>query len=708
MGLLYLGTPLAWDDAKQYADHVRTHGITQFLHIWNNLKDRAGDELLWGDEVFINFCGDIFKLIKLFDITKVEYMVVAFDNVEKNAKLSLRQTEILAKLQSIVNDIASDKGDKESVPTFHPEYGRFMLESTPGSPYTGAVRDLLSVEENMRYRRYLARKYLKPNEVPLTMTSYPRLGVQGVFTEPHFDPKDAVSSHSLFVPEEITNPHARFPTLTANIRRRRGSKVAINLPIFVDDRTPRPFVDPTIPWQRNIYPEDPEAKHGAALNDHIYMDAMGFGMGCSCLQLTFQSCNVTHARRLYDALVPVAPIMLALTAASPLWRGYIADVDCRWDVVAASVDDRTEEERGLKPLKHDRFRIPKSRYGSVSLYISDEWQNRPEYNDIDAPYDAAIFNRLLGSGIDAPLAKHISHLFIRDPIVIFSETIHQDDTASNDHFENIQSTNWQTVRFKPPPVKSPIGWRVEFRSMEVQPTDYENAAFAVFVVLLSRAILNYKMNLYIPISKVDENMARAQRRDAVNTEKFFFRKDIFPPGVPSPLSTPNSSGFNSPVDPTGNSIPRPKSKKLGNCFEPAPKPEVEHAFGPVEEEYGEYTLDEIFNGKGGAFPGLIQLIYAYLETIDVDEDERRKIDGYMDLVKRRASGALQTPATWTRNFVRSHPAYKFDSVISQEINYDLMVAVDEIERGVRPPPEFLPESYNVCRSTQHHSMTNGI
>lgn len=45
-------------------------------------------------------------------------------------------------------------------------------------------------------------------------------------------------------------------TLTANIRRRRGSKVAINLPLFIDERTPRPFVDPTIPWQRDIYAED--------------------------------------------------------------------------------------------------------------------------------------------------------------------------------------------------------------------------------------------------------------------------------------------------------------------------------------------------------------------------------------------------------------------------------------------------------------------
>ena len=45
-------------------------------------------------------------------------------------------------------------------------------------------------------------------------------------------------------------------TLTGNIRTRRGSKVAINLPIFFDEKTPRPFVDPTIPWDRNIYPED--------------------------------------------------------------------------------------------------------------------------------------------------------------------------------------------------------------------------------------------------------------------------------------------------------------------------------------------------------------------------------------------------------------------------------------------------------------------
>ncbi|GLB37673.1 putative glutamate-cysteine ligase [Lyophyllum shimeji] len=669
MGLLSIGTPLPWEEAKKWADHVRFHGITQFLNTWERTKDRHGDELLWGDEI--------------------EYMVVTFDDAEKNAKLSLRQTEILAKLSSIVDDICADCPPGVTVPTFHPEYGRYMLESTPGSPYTGTIPDLLAVEGNMRFRRSLARQHLKPNEIPMSFTSFPRLGVPGQFTEPYYDPADAVSSHSLFLPEEITNPHARFPTLTANIRRRRGSKVCINLPLFIDSRTPRPFIDPTIPWQRNIYPEDPEAKNGAALRDHIYLDAMGFGMGCCCLQLTFQACNVNDARRMYDGLIPIGPILLALTAASPAWRGYLADVDCRWNVIAGSVDDRTEEERGLKPLKNDRFRIPKSRYDSVDLYISNDWINRPEYNDNYLPYDQNIYDRLRNHGLDDLLSRHIAHLFIRDPLVIFSETIYQDDTNSTDHFENIQSTNWQTLRFKPPPPNSSVGWRVEFRSMEVQMTDFENAAFAVFVVLLSRALLKFKLNFYIPISKVDENMGRAQRRDAARSEKFYFRKDVYV----DPSSKPSSAGSSGASSPTDEAPPK-KEKKLLNCFPPLPLPEdVAPLERPVEEEYEEMTLDEIFNGKGDAFPGLLRLVYDYLATLDVDQEASAKIEKYLDLIRRRANGSLQTPATWIRNFVRSHPDYKHDSVVSQKINYDLLVAVDEIERGVRRVPELLPKDY---------------
>ena len=47
----------------------------------------------------------------------------------------------------------------------------------------------------------------------------------------------------------------------------------------------------------------------------------------------------------------------------------------------------------------------------------------------------AAFLLIFGKGLDELLSKHIAHLFIRDPLVVFSETIHQDDSTSNDHFE---------------------------------------------------------------------------------------------------------------------------------------------------------------------------------------------------------------------------------------------------------------------------------
>ncbi|RHZ47742.1 hypothetical protein Glove_568g5 [Diversispora epigaea] len=552
MGLLTMGTPLPWEQAKQHRDHVRNHGIEQFLALYYKSRDIQNDSLLWGDEV--------------------EYIVVTYDEENKNAKLSLRAFEILEELRKEEEeDQINPNSGKVLNTSWKPEYGRYMLEGTPGKPYGSSLSDLIQVEQNMKLRREIAEKHLEPDEVLITLTSFPRLG-QGQFLESHHEPIGPVS-RSLFVPDEIMNPHARFPTLTANIRKRRGSKVAINMPIYHDKKTPKPFIDPTIPRDRNLYPEDSEASEGAALPDHIYMDSMVFGMGCSCLQITFQACNIDEARRLYDHLATMSPIMLALTAAAPIYRGYLSDVDCRWNVISSSVDDRTKEERGLEPLKEDRFVINKSRYDSIDCYISTEKILKPEYNDLNLVYDKKICEKLMDNGIDELLAHHISHLFIRDPLVIFEELLDQDDNVSSDHFENIQSTNWQTMRFKPPPPNSNIGWRVEFRSMEIQFTDFENAAFAVFVVLLARVILNYRLNLYIPISKVDENMGIAHRRNAVLSENFWFRKNIV---QDNELNHSNNS-INLCLN--GNST------------------NINGTSISIEDEYEKMTINEIINGK---------------------------------------------------------------------------------------------------------------
>ncbi len=226
---------------------------------------------------------------------------------------------------------------------------------------------------------------------------------------------------------------------------------------------------------------------------------MGFGMGCCCLQMTFQAQSLTEARHLYDQLTPLTPVMLALSAASPIWRGYLSDVDCRWDIISGSCDDRTKEELGQKPLKNDRFRIDKSRYASISCYLSEE---NARFNDLKLVRDEAIYEKLVANQVDSSMAQHISHLFIRDPLVVFEEKLDIDDETETDHFENIQSTNWQTMRFKPPPINSSIGWRVEFRPTELQITDFENAALVTFLVLITRVILSFNLDLVIPISKV--------------------------------------------------------------------------------------------------------------------------------------------------------------------------------------------------------------
>ena len=108
MGLLSLGTPLHWDQAKRYSDHVRYHGVTQFLNIWDRLKDRQGDELLWGDEVLSLPSKSLHPLISR--PLQVEYMIVQLDEGAKDAVLSLCQTDILGKLQALSREMDAKAG----------------------------------------------------------------------------------------------------------------------------------------------------------------------------------------------------------------------------------------------------------------------------------------------------------------------------------------------------------------------------------------------------------------------------------------------------------------------------------------------------------------------------------------------------------------------------------------------------------------------
>lgn len=490
----------------------------------------------------------------------------------------------------------------------------------------------------------------------------------------------------------------------------------------------------------------------------IHMDAMAFGMGCCCLQITFQAKDIEESRFMYDQLAVVAPIMMALTASTPILKGRLADTDCRWGIISESVDDRTLAERGRvtnEDCSNPELagkgvrRIYKSRYDCISTYIyqgsnkdGDGMENRVlnMYNDIPVPIDEEYYMQLRDSGVDPALSQHIAHLFIRDPLVIFDGAVEElDDETQTEHFESIQSTNWQTVRWKPPPPRNNpndphIGWRTEFRSMEMQMTDFENAAFTVFIVLFTRTILTFDLNLYIPISRVDTNMQRAHSRNASAKGKFFFRRHMAPleegddgygvkytsmfsrvastsalsaellegeddgststttsstrnattatttaatttatttataaTATTTTFTTMNSTGL---LDENGTNMKRKKAP-------------VARGSSDEENSFEEMTMKEIMTGKGDYFPGLIPLVRAYLDHINADDVAHAQISKYLDFIELRSKGELVTPATWMRNFVRNHPAYKNDSHVNQEIAYDLMMACKDIGEGKR-------------------------
>jgi glutamate--cysteine ligase catalytic subunit len=630
MGFMAEGNTLGWAEASKHAEYIRQHGIQQLLSIYNKYKDRKNDRLQWGDEI--------------------EYIIAHIDEQHKVARVSLRAYDVLQEL------LQEEKHNPDNVETlWRPEYGRYMIEGTPGKPYSG-IQHILDVESNMKKRRAEVAKLLNSNELILTMTNFPRLGCAPACCDPPSPyPPTGHVSESQFLPDTVINPHFRFATLTANIRERRGSNVSIDVPLYKDSHTD-PLIDAklhneAVHTYAHAKAQDANGTAPAHAHSHtngngvahdekeynIHMDAMGFGMGCCCLQCTFQCCNISEARFFYDQLAVMSPIMLALTAATPIYKGLLANTDARWNIISASVDDRTPAERGEVPNAKQQY-ITKSRYDSISTYISPFPTLRNEYNDLDIRTDAKTFETLVAAGMDTILARHFAHLFIRDPLVIYADRIELDDEKYSDHFENIQSTNWQTVRFKPPPPGSSIGWRVEFRPMEVQLSDFENAAFVTFAALLTRVISSFELNLYLPLSLVDKNMQTAHKRDAVNQDKFYFRK---------------------------------------------------HITSDVQEsEYVLLTINEIMNGCS-EFKGIIPLMNVYLGSTNVDSATRQVINKYLSFISKRASGELETEAGWIRKFVTTHPSYKHDSVVSEEISYDLVRACADISNGVRKEPTLM-------------------
>ena len=220
----------------------------------------------------------------------------------------------------------------------------------------------------------------------------------------------------------------------------------------------------------------------------------------------------------------------------------------------------------------------------------------------------------------------MAHLWVRDPLILFPDETDFEADETYRCFENIQSTVYQDMRFKPPPdPHSDIGWRVEFRPLEAQPSKFENSAFICFVVLLARAILHFEADLTIPMSMVHGNMEKAQENDACRKNLFSFCENI--------------------------------------CD------------GAENEKVSLMSIDAIVNGDNKGFVGLIGLVNEFLKTQSASQVTLEKVQSYMNHIGNIASGKVLTTAQKMRKFVRSHEDYKNDSKISSKINFDMMKSI---------------------------------
>lgn len=259
------------------------------------------------------------------------------------------------------------------------------------------------------------------------------------------------------------------------------------------------------------------------------------------------------------------------------------------------------------------------------------------------PFDENIKQRLVDGGMDYVMATHYAAILSRDPIMLTSQDVDKKTYDRNDTnvLDKFQGAVWPTVRLKPPPsdIEGGPGWRVEFRPMEIQMTDFDNAAFTVFMVLVVRAISHYHINLYVPLDQVNESMESAQLRDAVLGQRVWF----------------NRMGW--PLESTT------ETRKEGDS-----------------DTVALMTLDEIINGEEGddpsRFQGIMALIRLFLrDHCSASPAEVDALSVYLNAVSDRARGTKPTPARWMRLFVQNHEEYQQDGRISERICHDFVAAV---------------------------------
>ncbi|KAJ5945373.1 glutamate-cysteine ligase [Penicillium verrucosum] len=503
---------------------------------------------------------------------------------------------------------------------------QYMIEMIAAPPFGPGLLGMLEVEKNLEERRKTLQALLGPGEFALTLPVFPLLGTAGSVTPSKIPSIDKPLSADL---GHLVSEYERWRAMADNMKSRRG----------------RPF-EMSIP-------------------NALLLDDFGYAFGGCALQVTLQAKNLDEACQLHDQMSVLGPLMLAMTAATPGYQGFLANTDTRWDVFRLGLDDRTSDELLQMEILEQHEIDVKIRVSTSPIYLSAGDDIRTLYQSY-LPGLSEVQEELESVGMDKNLACHFAQFLQYDPLLLESDHVEADGPEDTYHFRSLYRSIWPHIRLKVPE-GSHAGWRVEFRPMEAQLTDFENAAFIVFTVLLRHMMEFFNLSIYIPMRLVVENMQAAVKQDAVLHERFWFSWQS------------NDTPFNGlGVDPRDQKDRSGFSKQQST---------VQH-LSMAEIFCGSRTdtHDDLSSPKD-SFQGFIPLIEVFLRNSPLSAEERAVLMTYITFIGKRASGELWTDARWMRHVIRSHRSYRHDSVVTSEACYDLLYKIKDISQGELKVPE---------------------
>mmetsp|Transcript_1775 Transcript_1775/g.1954 ORF Transcript_1775/g.1954 Transcript_1775/m.1954 type:complete len:247 (+) Transcript_1775:21-761(+) len=246
MGFLSVkSTSMTWEEAMEVQDQIKYYGVLQAIRLFETFKDlhKKTEELKWGEEV--------------------EYHVGTLCSKDKKPKIVL---EGFQKIEEVVKDL------EQTEFIYQAEFGSWMVEAVPNKPYT--LYDINGPKE--AYKSLVKRRQIINDEIFMnnmfmtSITSWPNLGVKGFFSTENEElykidnyEEYNTASKSEYILDNMTNPHPRFPAMMTSVRRRRGEKVDIRVPLYPDVNTGIGKID------------------GHKTPGEIHMDAQHFGMGAN-------------------------------------------------------------------------------------------------------------------------------------------------------------------------------------------------------------------------------------------------------------------------------------------------------------------------------------------------------------------------------------------------------------------------------------------